>query len=236
MEEDLTDDFKHNLENIMKNVNEKEKLVKTLDEELVNIIDEENIDDDIKKGTELEIHVSTKINDIKSFIKKHKKDIEKDEVSSTSSRSPVIKPNINLPKLVIKKFSDNPITWQQFYDTFQAAIDKAENLSNVQKLTYLQGCLEGPALKCIKGMTLSNENYIQALKQLKDRYANPQLITSTHMSKLLKLEKVFNSKKVIKSRKPAYPKSGTRDPRLLMKPGTRKAGPLRWDGTRDPGH
>ena len=86
--------------------------------------------------------------------------------------------------------------WQQFYDTFKAAIDKNENLSSVQKFTYLQGYLEGPALKCIEGMTLSNENYIQALKQLKDRYGNPQLITSTHMSKLLKLEKVFNSKNV----------------------------------------
>ena len=86
--------------------------------------------------------------------------------------------------------------WQQFYDAFEASIDKNENLSNVQKFTYLQGYLEGPALKCIEGMTLSNENYIQALKQLKDRYGNPQLITSTHMSKLLKQEKVFNSKNV----------------------------------------
>ena len=86
--------------------------------------------------------------------------------------------------------------WQQFYDTFEASIDKNENLSNVQKFTYLQGYLERPALKCIEGMTLSNENYIQALKQLKDRYGNPQLITSTHTSKLLKLEKVFNSKNV----------------------------------------
>ena len=86
--------------------------------------------------------------------------------------------------------------WQQFYDAFEASIDKNENLSNVQKFTYLQGYLEGPALKCIEGMTLSNENYMQALKQLKDRYGSPQLITSTHMSNLLKLEKVFNSKNV----------------------------------------
>ena len=136
MEEDLTDDLKHGLEATMRNVNEKEKLVKFLDEELVNIINEEAIDDDIEKATEFEIHVSTKINEIKSFIKKQTKEIEKDEVSSTSSRSPVIKPNINLPKLVIKKFSGSPIMWQQFYDTFEAAVDKNENLSNVQKFTY----------------------------------------------------------------------------------------------------
>ena len=47
MEEDLTDDLKHSLEAIMRNINEKEKLVKTLDEELVNIINEEDTDDDI---------------------------------------------------------------------------------------------------------------------------------------------------------------------------------------------
>ena len=103
MEEHLTDDLKHNLEAFMKNANENEKLVKTLDEELFNIIDKKDINDDIEKAAEFEIHVSTKINEIKSFIKKHTKEIEKDEVSSTSSRSSVIKPNINLPKLVIKK-------------------------------------------------------------------------------------------------------------------------------------
>ena len=34
MEEDLTDDLKYSLEVIMRSVNQKEKLVKTLDEEL----------------------------------------------------------------------------------------------------------------------------------------------------------------------------------------------------------
>ena len=97
---------------------------------------------------------------------------------------------------MLKKFSGNLIMWQQFNDIFEAAIDKNENLSNAQKFTYLQGYLEGTALKCIEGMTLSNENYTQALKQLKDRYENLQLTTSTHMSKLWKLEKVFNSKNV----------------------------------------
>ena len=50
MEVDLINDLKHNLEAIMKNVNDKEKLVKTVDKELVNIIDEEDIDDHIEKA------------------------------------------------------------------------------------------------------------------------------------------------------------------------------------------
>ena len=51
-------------------------------------------------------------------------------------------------------------------------------------------------MKCIEGMTLKDKNYIEALKQLKNRYQNPKLITSIHMSKLLKLQKKFNSKNV----------------------------------------
>ena len=86
--------------------------------------------------------------------------------------------------------------WQQLYVTFEATIDRNENISNIQKFTYLQGYLEEPALKCIEGMALANEYYIQASKQLKDGYGNPQLITSTHMSKLFQLRKVFKSKNV----------------------------------------
>ena len=82
-----------------------------------------------------------------SFIEKHTKEMEKHKVSSTSGRSSVTKPNINLPNVVIKKFSGNPILWQQFYDTFDAAIDKNENLSNAQKFALLQGYLDGLALK-----------------------------------------------------------------------------------------
>ena len=49
MEEHLTDDWRDSLETIMRNVNEKDKLVKIIDEELVNIINEEDIDDYIEK-------------------------------------------------------------------------------------------------------------------------------------------------------------------------------------------
>ena len=76
--------------------------------------------------------------------------------------------------------------WQQFYYTFKATIDKKENLGNAQKVADLQGYLEELPVKCIESMTLSKENYTQALKQLKDRHGYPQVITSTNMSKLLK--------------------------------------------------
>ena len=49
MEERLTDHWRDSLETIMRNVNEKDKLVKIIDEELVNIINEEDIADYIEK-------------------------------------------------------------------------------------------------------------------------------------------------------------------------------------------
>ena len=46
------------------------------------------------------------------------------------------------------------------------------------------------ALKVIEGLTLTNDNYTQALELLKQRYGNTQLIISTHMNKLIKLGKI----------------------------------------------
>ena len=50
--------------------------------------------------------------------------------------------------------------------------------------------LDGEASQAIFGLSLTNENYKEALNLLKNRYGNPQLIVSAHMSALVKLAKV----------------------------------------------
>jgi hypothetical protein len=193
MAETFTDDIKREIEALMKTLSDKEQIVKSLDAEILDVIKVEEIEQDVDEATNFEVETSKAISEINSYLKKHTS-AEVSELSFSSRFSE--KPKVNLPKIIIKKFNGNPILWQQFYDTFDATINKCEQLSDIQKFTYLQGYLEGPALKCIEGMTLSNENYIQALKLLKERYGNPQLVISSHMSKLLKLEKVNNSKNV----------------------------------------
>ena len=62
-----------------------------------------------------------------------------------------------------------------------------ENLSIVDKFTYLKILLEGPIATAIAGFALTDENFEAAVQVLEDRFANPQVIISSHMDALLKL-------------------------------------------------
>ena len=70
------------------------------------------------------------------------------------------------------------------------AVHDNENLSKVNKSNYLKNILEGPAATAIARFALTDENYEAAVKLLEDRFANPQMITSSHMDSLLKLDPV----------------------------------------------
>ena len=71
-----------------------------------------------------------------------------------------------------------------------ATVHKNSQLSNIEKFSYLKGYLGGEAEKCVEGITLTEENYEEALKVLKERFGNPQLTITAHMNKLLKLNKI----------------------------------------------
>ena len=100
---------------------------------------------------------------------------------------------VKLPKLTLKSFDGDAINWKTFIESFDAAVDSKEHLSNIEKFKYLKGYLKNSALQCIEGFPLTNENYTEAMRVLKERYGNPQLIVSSHMNNLLKLEKVNSS-------------------------------------------
>ena len=97
---------------------------------------------------------------------------------------------VKLPKYKMKTFDGEFSEWSTFIENFEAAVDAKEDLTAIEKFTYLRGYLEGDALECIKGFPLTNRNYAEALSLLKERYGNAQIIISTHMNKLINLEKV----------------------------------------------
>ena len=63
-------------------------------------------------------------------------------------------------------------------------------MSQVDKFNYLRSLLGGVAVSAIEGFSLTKENYDAAIKLLKDRFANIQIIVSSHMDALLKLQAV----------------------------------------------
>ena len=58
---------------------------------------------------------------------------------------------------------------------------------DVDKLNYLKGLLEGPALAAITGLSLTDSNYKVAIEILEQWFGNKQLVVSSHMEALLQL-------------------------------------------------
>ncbi|CAB4037195.1 Hypothetical predicted protein, partial [Paramuricea clavata] len=73
---------------------------------------------------------------------------------------------------------------------------ESQNLSEIDKSDKSGKA----ATTLVAGFSLTAENYGEAIKLLKERYANPQLIISSHMEKLLKLNTVHDANDVLKLR------------------------------------
>ena len=101
---------------------------------------------------------------------------------------------VKLPKIKIKTFDGDAMNWKAFIEAFDATIDIRVNISPIEKFTYLRGFLSGDALQTIQGMPLTQDNYKNAKDMLEKRYGNPQLIVSSHMNALLKLDKVVSTR------------------------------------------
>ena len=63
-------------------------------------------------------------------------------------------------------------------------------LTIVDKFNYQRSLLDGPALNSITGLLLTELNYKEAIEILTDRFGNKQIIISSHMEALLKLQPV----------------------------------------------
>ena len=111
------------------------------------------------------------------------------------------KQKARLPKLTLRNFSGDAMSWQSFWDSFEAAVHNNEDVSKVDKFNYLKSLLDGPAASTIAGFTLTAENYETAVKILNERYGNDQVIVSRHMDALLSLEGVTNVDEIKKVRK-----------------------------------
>ena len=80
----------------------------------------------INEGRLFEIYCKTKLNVLYKFLGKHTGREHDDNVTKRVN-------TVNLPKLEISKFSEDPTKWQSFFDSFQAAVGKSTNLTSVEK-------------------------------------------------------------------------------------------------------
>ena len=63
-----------------------------------------------------------------------------------------------LPKLELMSFDGDTLRWSEFWDSFEATVDKYHTLSSIDKLNYLNSKFTGDAKHAISGILLLNEN------------------------------------------------------------------------------
>ena len=172
---------------LLKTVNGKEKLIEDLKGKLQSLLIS---DTDLSSELTESYKIMSAVRRLEFKLKKFMETKSDEETTRTESSS---RTGVKLRKFEIKRFSGDWLEWETFKETFETAIEHNKNLKKIEKFTYLRGYLEGTALQAIDGFPLTNDNYSNVWNILKERYGNPQLITSCHINNLIELEAVSGS-------------------------------------------
>ena len=89
-----------------------------------------------------------------------------------------------LSEPTIKKFDGDITTRKSFWDTYESVVHNNEELSDINKFTYLRS-LVGHSTKDALGLALTSANYGEAVAILQKCFGNDKLIISKHMDTLL---------------------------------------------------
>lgn len=99
--------------------------------------------------------------------------------------------SINMPKVQLPTFDGNVTNWIRFKDSFNAMVKENTNLSDIQKLFYLDGCIVGDARNITEKVEFSADGFDVAWTALMLRYDNKRIIIENHIVELLKLNSLY---------------------------------------------
>ena len=106
------------------------------------------------------------------------------QLRSSLSTNPLIADGsgVRLPKLEVPTFDGDVLHWKQFWEQFSISVHDRSNLSNAEKLVYLQQAVKnGSAKNTIEGLSRSGDHYPEAVECLMSRFNRPRLIHRAHV-------------------------------------------------------
>ena len=165
----------------------------------MDLTPEEGLDEEIEQADGYKDNVYRALTMIDKALKPKPSRPTPTATSSATAMSPAVTPHINrvkLPKLSLPHFSGNITKWDTFWDSYESAIHKNDDLTDIDKFNYLRSLLERTAHEAIAGLTLSSANYQEAIDILQKRFGNKQLIISKHMEILLNTEAITSEQNV----------------------------------------
>lgn len=113
-------------------------------------------------------------------------------LQSASMNSANTTSQIRLPRIDIPDFNGQLENWTRFRDLYNAMVDSKTNISDVEKLEYLQTKLKGEASSLIKHLSPTNANYKIAWELVKKKYDKPDKIRETYIRMLLSQPPIKN--------------------------------------------
>ena len=172
---------------------------KRLDDEMFELLGQEKAENDLSNCLQRNYELFELIVAIEEkLIEKKETPINTDSLENISNDTEQIK--CKLPKLVIKEFDGNVLNWQTFWDQFESTIHSKININDIDRFSYLKSFLCPSSYETLSGSALTNQNYLEAVELLRQRYENPQLLINTYMEQFVKLDKIEKSNDVSKLR------------------------------------
>ena len=171
---------------------EKIETIKTLDAEVVDLIeDEAGLADEIEQADTYKETLYESILKVDRFLDTTPTCTpESPRTTDTAAPARACVNRVKLPKIQLRSFGGDLTRWTAFWESFESAIHSNTELSDVEKFNYLNSLLERSAREAVSGLALTAANYHQAIETLKKRFGCKQLIVNKHMDALLQVEPV----------------------------------------------
>jgi len=106
---------------------------------------------------------------------------------------------VKLPVIKVPTFDNTIKNWKSFWDSYCAAVDHNQSLSNVQKLTYLRSYLQGEASDLVKQLPLEDASYTITISVLKETFENPLLVALDLVRRLDGIAKIKHEQLSLRS-------------------------------------
>ena len=174
---------------------DKLNLIKSFDVKILNTLtSDDDIEKEIIETVDFERYVQENILVIENWLKS-----QEEEVRSSVLHDPLGSPNLSsininsrarLPKQQIPSFYGDPLMFQSFWEIFDSSVNSHRTLDKISTFSYLKGLLKDKASDAISGLSLTSENYDEAVAILKSQFSDPQIVIQTNMDVLLSLRNI----------------------------------------------
>lgn len=175
-----------------------EKSESVLDEVYLELMQSEgfNEEQEYPKYSEAKNMILTLEYSIEEFIENLSKSNK--VVDSNLTKSNESNVNIKLPKFNLPTFDGDIQNWLSFKQIFISTIHENTDLTNSQKLQYLNASVVGSAHRLIKGFPIIDANYSEAWETLTNRFDNKRELAYSLCSKIftIKPNKTMTSKTI----------------------------------------